>query len=70
MEQCLKKCNAFFKLIKNLVISWWTIEISNSPNHKDVMQRQIGVKTFDTLLTKISSLLLNPIILYMSCLFG
>ncbi len=52
MEQCLKKCNAFFKLTTNLVISWWTIEITYSQNHKDVMQKQIGVKAFDTLLTK------------------
>lgn len=70
MEQCLKKCNAFFKLTKNLVISWWTIEITNFPNHTDVMQKQIGAKAFDTLLTKISSLLSNPTISYMSCLFG
>jgi hypothetical protein len=70
MEQCLRKCNAFFKLTKNLVISWWTIKITKFPNHKDVMQRQIEVKAFNTLLTKKSSLLLNPTISYMSFHFG
>lgn len=51
MEQCLNRCNAFFELTRNLVISWWIIEITNSPNHKGVMQRQIGVKVFGRHLT-------------------
>jgi hypothetical protein len=43
-----KHGNALFESTKNLVINWWTIETTISPNHKDVMTRRTRVKMYES----------------------
>jgi hypothetical protein len=43
-----KHGNALFESTKNLVINWWTIETTISPNHKDVMRRRTAVKMYES----------------------